>query len=352
MRIHHPHPYGLALTVLSQLTFLFILHTGLAGAQEQHSNDVSILIDQLKHPDPDERQEAAEALGGIGKRAKGAVPQLIEALKDPHPFVRRYAAEALGEIGEGAAAAVPQLTEALKDPDESVRRSVVSAIDQLSTVLAREKAIEFSDQLNTAADVMRDSPDPFVKGHADRVQQASDLLKLLWWEQLKQLAVTNPEVSLVIATFPLLLLVWLVLLWLRPLWLLHINEVLARTTDVKLPEKLGGFNVAPRYLIMVGFFHYHSRVLDAWIGRHVESARKKFSGLTTVKEREIYVPLPVVLGDESEADLSPEKLRPALSGKLICLQVWGEGGAGKTRGRRAWPAGSRSGRCLPRGRAG
>jgi hypothetical protein len=34
------------------------------------------------------------------------------------------------------------------------------------------------------------------------------------------------------------------------------------------------------------------------------------------------VPLPVVIGNESEADLAPDKLQPILSRNLICLQIW------------------------------
>lgn len=147
---------------------------------------------------------------------------------------------------------------------------------------------------------------------------------------VKKWVITHPTVSLAIVVYPLLLLAWLTLLWLRPLWLLHINEALAKTTDVKLPEKVRWFQCSPRYLILVGFFHYQSRVLDAWVIKYIRSARDIFSGFPTVKEREIYVPLPVIVGDEPEADLLPAKLRPIFSRNLICLQVWGEGGSGKT----------------------
>jgi HEAT repeat protein len=285
---------------------------------------VSQLIESLGDPESGVRRNAAFALGSIGDGAQGAVPQLTKTLKDPDEIVRYYAAGALGNIGEGAKGALPQLVEALNDPDENVRASAAGSIDQLSTILARERAVEYSGHLNTAADIIRNSPDPALKQRADRIQQASDLLKLLWWEQLKQWVVIHPTVSLVVATYPLMLMAWIVLLWLRPLWLLQLNEALAETTDIRLPERLGGFNVAPRYLILVGFFHYWPRVLDAWVTSHISSAQKMFSCLPSVEERKIYVPLPVVVGNESEADLSPGTLRPTFSRSLVCIQIWGK----------------------------
>jgi len=289
------------------------------------------IAQMLKDPGTElDREAAILALTDLGEVAEEAVPHLVEALNNPDEKVRRSAAVALGKIGKGEQLVVPQLIKALGDPDPGVRMFAATSLDQLSTILAREKKTEFSDDLNTAADIMRNSIEPSVNKYADSVQQASDLLKLQWWEQLKQWVFTHRTISLLIIAYPLLLLTWFVFLWLRPLWLLHINEALAKTTDVKLPEKLGGFNVAPRYLILVGLFHYHSRVLDAWVTKYISSAQKMFSDLPTVEERKIYVPLPVVLGNESEADLSPSKLRPLLSRSLLCLQIWGEGGVGKT----------------------
>ena len=56
------------------------------------------LITQLKSHFVDDRQRAAQALGGIGPAAADAVPALIDALKDQDADVRELAAEALGEI--------------------------------------------------------------------------------------------------------------------------------------------------------------------------------------------------------------------------------------------------------------
>jgi HEAT repeat protein len=295
---------------------------GASGVREA----VPVLIDALKDVDVFE----VSVVMALEKVGAAAVPDLIAALSNGDPRIRRGAADALGRIGESTKEAVPQLIELLKDSDENVRHVAAEDLDKLSTMLAREKATQFSSQLKTAADTMRNSQDSYVRQFADRVQQASDLLRLLWWEQLKEWLKAHPTISTTIAVYSFLLLVWLSLLWIHPFWLLNINEALSKTTEIKLPAYLGGFSVAPRYLFLVGFFHYHPRVLDAWVAKYIDTARKKFSSLPTMMAREIYVPLPVVLGVEAEAHLSPVKLRGMFSNKFICLHVWGEGGSGKT----------------------
>lgn len=326
MRIRHPHLCILCIKGLNQLIFLCVLLTNPTGAQEPASKTISSLINQLKHSDSTERIEAADALGAIGEGAKEAVPQLAEALKDPDAGVRRSAADALGAIGEEAKEAIPRLIEALKDPNESVRRSAADALGKLSTVLAREKATEFSEQLKTAADIMRNSSDPQVQQHADRVQQASDLLKLLWWEQVKEWVSNHPFISLAIAAYPMLLLIWLVILWKHPIWLWQINEKLASSKEFGLPDSWGRIPSPQRYLILVGFFQYNRRVLDAWVAKYIGEARKAFSERNTVDERKVYVPVPILLDDKNITDLIINNLWPIFSREVACLLIWSEAG--------------------------
>jgi HEAT repeat protein len=70
---------------------------------------------------------AANALGKIGPKAKGAVPQLEAALKDEVPYVRVEAGRALWRIDKNSAA-VPALIEALKDKDTGVRYMATEAL--------------------------------------------------------------------------------------------------------------------------------------------------------------------------------------------------------------------------------
>jgi HEAT repeat protein len=94
------------------------------GAQDE-------LVALLVHEEPGVRASAANGLGQMGRRARGAVPDLIEALDDPQADVVVQAAWALGEIGPGAEAAVPKLIEALDHPKPEVVREAVAALGKM-----------------------------------------------------------------------------------------------------------------------------------------------------------------------------------------------------------------------------
>ena len=76
--------------------------------------------------------------------------------------------------------------------------------------------------------------------------------------------------------------------------------------------------------------HYHPRVLEAWVDRHIPSVRETFQKKSIVRERTIQIPVPVVLDGAVIADPTGEHLRSTFATKRCCLLIWGEGGAGKT----------------------
>ena len=107
---------------------------------------VSPLVKALKDPDPQIRWAAATALGGLGPKARSAVPQLLEALKDHtkandahfcYQFlgmpgmrigdVRMAAVSALGAAD--APEAVGPIIEALLDPDADMRACAAMAFE-------------------------------------------------------------------------------------------------------------------------------------------------------------------------------------------------------------------------------
>ena len=88
---------------------------------------VQPLIVVLKDPDWSLRSCAARALGKLGDKA--AVQPLIAALKDPDNLVRAGAAEALGELRDKAA--VQPLMEALKDSKYDVQHAAAAALRTL-----------------------------------------------------------------------------------------------------------------------------------------------------------------------------------------------------------------------------
>jgi hypothetical protein len=117
--------------------------------------------------------------------------------------------------------------------------------------------------------------------------------------------------------------------WRRPLWLYKANNVL-QSMDFTLPAQIGGMKVGLRYLLLAGFFHYNRRVLDAWVAKYIAAAREEFQKKETVQDRQVHIPVPVVLDGQSIPQLESRHLQPVFSKKRGCLLIWGEGGAGKT----------------------
>jgi HEAT repeat protein len=86
------------------------------------------LIDALKDPDPDVRQNLAAALAKIGP---AAVESLVAALRDSVADRRAGAAYTLGQMGSPARSAMPALLDALDDRDLDVRRQASFAVSRL-----------------------------------------------------------------------------------------------------------------------------------------------------------------------------------------------------------------------------
>jgi hypothetical protein len=127
-----------------------------------------------------------------------------------------------------------------------------------------------------------------------------------------------------------LLSLWLVLLWWRPLWLLRINDALKPYMDFTLPSWLGGMKVPVRVVLLVGLFHYHPRVLDAWVAAHLDSVRVKFRKKPTVNARQVHLSVPVVFDGSTLIELTGKSLQPVFANRRTRLLIWGEGGSGKT----------------------
>ncbi|CAN5324554.1 hypothetical protein BH11PLA2_BH11PLA2_01000 [soil metagenome] len=86
------------------------------------------LVDGLKDPDPDVRQNLASALAKIGT---SSIEPLIVALKDSNSDRRAGAAYTLGLQGEAARAALPTLLELIGDDSLDVRRQASYALSRV-----------------------------------------------------------------------------------------------------------------------------------------------------------------------------------------------------------------------------
>ena len=250
--------------------------------------------------------------------------------------MRRQAAGALGQIGPGAAAALSALTDAVGDPDPDVQLGVASALANIAVALQDTEVTSNLPELRKARDTLTTlvASDPTLEEYAGDVRRAVAYLEQLWWRKAIEgvfgFVGTHPYISLAIAAYPLLAVTWLLFFWLRPLALLRINDALQPYIDFTLPAWLGGLKVPLRYVLLVGFFHYRLRVLDAWVKAHVSVAREGFKEEPTVAARTVHIDLPVVLDGTSFASVGAKDLRPVFTRHLACLLIQGEGGAGKT----------------------
>lgn len=292
------------------------------------------LIDSLEDTEWNVNSDTAGALesiavGELEDDAKAKIPKLIKALHSKNKIVRRSAAGVLGKMGPEGKTAIDALIETLEDQEEEVRNKAAESLANISVALSNAWDPDSVEPLKRAYVVLRASPYPKVREQAGLVKQSVNYLELLWWDRVIGRIRNNSSISFIVGTYVLLILVSLGMLWLRPLWLLWINEAFSSNAD-KLPKKIGGIDMPVRYLLVIGFFHYHPRVLDAWVSKHVAAARKAFSRKPTVEERETHIPTPIILNKETFPEVSARALAPVFSAELSYLLIWGDGGAGKT----------------------
>jgi HEAT repeat protein len=285
------------------------------------------------------RGVVAEALGKMGPAAEAAVKPLIAVLRDTTVSgnTRGVVAEALGKMGPAAEAAVEPLIAVLRDTTVSTyyrRRPAADGLTLIAEALHNERRVlsgTLLSKMERANDLMR------KKGfrNTSRLQSAIVGLKntrrLSWRLWITEKVQRHPYVAGIGAFYVLLLGVWGALLGIRPLWLLRINDRLeivegtlsleVATLQVKLPL---------RHLLLSGFFHYHPRVLDAWVAHYLPKAREEFRNLDTVREREIHIPLPVERDDRLLERLDSSDLQDVFARTNARVLIQGEGGSGKT----------------------
>jgi HEAT repeat protein len=291
---------------------------------------IPALIEALKDQDPTTRRNAIIALGLIGPQAEAAVPALIEALKGQAPDLRTHSAYTLGAIGPQAEAAVPALIEALKHEDRNTAHAVANALERIAISLQDAEATAMIGPLNAAHEALSDRG---FDSQAQSVRRTVKFLELLWrrnltkwlWQGIDE----HPYLSVGIAFYLALFLCWLIFYWVRPLWLYQLNEALKPFTDWTL-KWFGEIKFPLRYVLLVGFFHYRPRILNAWITQHLTTARAEFPRKTTVRDRAIHIPVPVNLDGHEISHLTVEHVRPTFNQSRACLLIWGEGGVGKT----------------------
>jgi HEAT repeat protein len=283
----------------------------------------------LKDEDVAVRRNAILALALIGYDAREAVPELIKILRDGDTLTRLAATQALGSMGRGAKTAIPDLIFQARGSDKILRRSAAGALAGIAADLGGAGETEYVEQLKRAYVALRVSDDEEIQKSAAAVKQSIDRLQSSRWNKAYKWIESHPKTSYALLAVPLLLIVWLLLLWLRPLWLLMINEWISQHAD-KLPTKLIPIEAPVRYVLLVGFFHYHPRVLNAWVNAHLKLASQRFSQKPTVQERSVHIQQPMRFNNRTLTELAPGDLVATFGKTQSYLLIWGPGGSGKS----------------------
>ena len=240
-----------------------------------HSAIPALSVTALADKSPVVRSSAAYALGSMGAAAESAVPALTVALQDEDRSVRSMVVSAIGSMGAAAESAVPALSQTLRDPDRTVRSNAIYAWAKIATNW-QQKAATLSHlqlerdirELETALKIIETSQELFPEAEVALLRQSSQILKSHrypnWSENGLKLLSQYRWLPIGIVYIATLTSFWSLLLWQRPLWILGINNALQRYSSIALPGFSGRMKLPINWLVLVGFFHYHPRVLNAW----------------------------------------------------------------------------------------
>ena len=315
-------------------------------AEDCTPKKIQAKIEQFK--DKTKRAEALKDVrDAVGECGEGAVIFLEEALTNPdHSAMRANAVLTLGEMGAIAQEAAPELVRALEDSDETVRSNAALSLSLIGQAVQAQPDSLFELDLGSIKDLesLKQSWEDALKHlKEDKREWASkekeiENLRLVssgWETKLNRL--TNEGLYQVARWFKENPVVWLSPLgavgvvvfylgvfFVEPIFLLKLNG-LVKSAELEIP--IVKFKVPLSRLLV---FKYHPRVLDAWVKKNLDKAEQNFKRKETVKERELYISVPVTLKDNRKSELSGQDLQLIFQEKRFCLLISGEGGAGKT----------------------
>lgn len=290
-----------------------------------------------KDEDEDVRNSAGEVLRQLGPAAREAVPALSAVLADTgqHKGFRTAAADMLGRIGpEVPSKAISGLTAAITDKgqDVEVRRSAADALRTVAEVIFTTRRTEALPQLKAAHEALSKDSDSLVRRDTAALGRTISYYESLWWvegrERVAKTVARHPYISVGITAYPLLQLFWLILLWFRPLLLLKVITWLSGSGQkFKIPL----FETPiPLKALVLAPFHYHPRLLEAWVQHYLAVARENYTTKGTIKDRRVYVPMPARVGDQMCERLSAAAFQPLFERRRLTVLIAGEGGTGKT----------------------
>ncbi|HEV7643896.1 MAG TPA: hypothetical protein VGO50_08160 [Pyrinomonadaceae bacterium] len=205
------------------------------------------------------------------------------------------------------------------------------ALKDIAKNLMRKGDTNYNALLREAEKVLLTNDKDQVQENARDIQDSLKSLDSAWWEKKvwRPLYYTLPYL-LPVAFYLLLLTACLIVLWLKPILIFRINQKLLHFPLEQKVPMLGYFTAPFRYFLLVGFFYYSRRVLDAWIQKYQGNINTGFLNRGVVAERQTHIPIPVKVNDKRLAELSPEDLKPFFKTSATFIMISGDGGVGKT----------------------
>lgn len=304
------------------------------------------LLDRTNNPEV--RDQTVQTLGKFGADATAAIEPLRRIFKDfregnqlSQPLLNVI--EALGRMGPEAQRSMLELVEVLGDRDDSnkpvagdgttrsqIRSAAKISINSICDAIIDSRSVGAKLILRQAAATLKEDQSPESEEALNSVNRALHHLDMLWGANLSTFAGEHIFLCWVTTAYASLFLIIASLFWIEPLWLFSANEVLLAVTDISLPKPFNAIRLPVRHILLMGFFHYHPRVLDAWVNNHISKARDRFTQIPTVSDRESYVPVSIVLDKNALLTARSMDLRPVFVGNLSHLVILGQGGCGKT----------------------
>jgi hypothetical protein len=300
------------------------------GSKEKET--VSALVEALKY-DESIRSSAIIALGAIVSRE--TYPKLVTQLDNEQ--VGLSAAEALGRSGWGVDKAINKLLGVLEVGDEQERLQAIQAIKSIAEALEYrnnegylpkenlKKTITALEEANTELQKYESRLTSFSRQQSQETRKQLDKsirsIKKAQASPVLDVFSKNPPLW-VIPFYFILFSFYGIILLVRPLGLLYFNDFLKSYGEIPLPFLPTSLPI--RIIFLGGLFHYHPRVLNAWVEKHYSLAEDNFRKNKMVKACGNYNPVPVILNDEPIGFPSPENLKQQFDKLPTRLLIWDE----------------------------
>ena len=291
---------------------------------------IPTLVELLKGSDTNVRLNAIIALAKIGPSAKEAVPALLNITSDLDAELRRNAVFALTQIGPPPQAILTQL-KFLTDPNADTRRSAAENLGHIAASAAKIGSTEFIPVLSQAISVLEQTSDRELQDYLESLKNSKNELEyktlLEFWKPLLVWFCMHRYALFGLMFLSVWIPTWYLVYRLAPL---HFTSAVHWLKGAEIPLSGLGTIRLPAHWLILGWLWSRPHVIDAWLRRHLPTARERFARKRTVVEQAVHIRMPVELDGKLVPEFTGHVLREAFDRQFGVLLIWGEGGSGKT----------------------